>query len=294
MPTTPDLTDPHPRGRVPVLDTEMSYASVGEGDPIVFLHGNPTSSYLWRNIIPHVRGLGRCLAPDLVGMGRSGPSPDRAYRFVDHARYLDAWFEALNLHRDVTLVLHDWGSALGFHWARRHPHRVRAIAYMESIVLPRRWQDLPEERVQIFKDLRSSLGEHMVLDENFFVEKLLPRLVLRPLNEAEMEAYRRPFPDRELRLPTLVWPSELPIEGEPADVVAIVEDYGQWMATSSVPKLFINAEPGSLLIGRSRDFCRAWPNQDEVSVRGIHFIQEDNPNEIGAALAEFLRSALAR
>jgi haloalkane dehalogenase len=213
---------------------------------------------------------------------------------VDHARYLDAWFEALNLHRDVTLVLHDWGSALGFHWARRHPHRVRAIAYMESIVLPRRWQDLPEERVQIFKDLRSSLGEHMVLDENFFVEKLLPRLVLRPLNEAEMEAYRRPFPDRESRLPTLVWPRELPIEGEPADVVAIVEDYGQWMATSSVPKLFINAEPGSLLIGRSRDFCRAWPNQDEVSVRGIHFIQEDNPNEIGAALAKFLQSALAR
>ena len=291
LPTTPDPADSHPRGRVSVLDTEMSYASIGEGDPIVFLHGNPTSSYLWRNIIPHVRSLGRCLAPDLVGMGRSGPSPVRAYRFVDHARYLDAWFEALNLHRDITLVLHDWGSALGFHWARRHPHRVRAIAYMESIVSPRRWQDLPEERVQIFKDLRSSLGEHMVLDENFFVEKLLPRLVLRPLSESEMEAYRRPFPDRESRLPTLVWPRELPIEGEPADVVAIVEDYGRWMAANPVPKLFINAEPGSLLIGRSRDFCRAWPNQQEVSVEGIHFIQEDSPTEIGEALAAFVQGA---
>ncbi len=291
MPTTPD---PHPRGRVPVLDTEMSYVSVGKGDPIVFLHGNPTSSYLWRNIIPHVRSLGWCVAPDLVGMGHSGPSPDRAYRFLDHARYLDAWFEALDLDKNVTLVLHDWGSALGFSWARRHPNRVRAIAYMESIVLPRRWQDLPAERVQIFKDLRSSLGEHMVLDENFFVEKLLPRLVLRPLSGAEMEAYRRPFADRESRLPTLVWPRELPIEGEPADVVAIVEDYGQWMATCSVPKLFIDAEPGSLLIGRSRDFCRTWPNQREVFVRGIHFIQEDSPNEIGAALAQFLQSALAR
>lgn len=294
LPTTPDPTDPHPRGRVPVLDTEMSYVSVGEGNPIVFLHGNPTSSYLWRNIIPYVRGLGRCLAPDLVGMGRSRRPPNRAYRFADHARYLDAWFEALSLDRDVTLVLHDWGSALGFHWARRHPERVRAVAYMESIVLPRRWQDLPEERVQIFKDLRSSLGEHMVLDENFFVEKLLPRLVQRPLSETEMNAYRRPFPDRESRLPTLVWPRELPIEGEPADVVAIVEDYGRWMAASSVPKLFINAEPGSLLIGRSRDFCRTWPNQHEVSVRGIHFIQEDSPSEIGAALAEFLPSASAR
>jgi haloalkane dehalogenase len=170
---------------------------------------------------------------------------------------------------------------------------VRAIAYMESIVLPRRWQDLPEDRVQIFKDLRSRPGERMVLEQNFFVEKLLPRLVLRPLGEVEMEAYRRPFPNRESRLPTLVWPRELPIEGEPADVVAIVEDYGRWMATSSVPKLFINAEPGSLLIGRSRDFCRTWPNQHEISVRGIHFIQEDSPNEIGVALANFARSTSA-
>ncbi len=294
MPMPPSPADPYPRDSIAVLDTEMSYVSVGEGDPIVFLHGNPASSYLWRNIIPYGRSVGRCLAPDLVGMGRSGPSPDRAYRFIDHARYLDAWFDALDIRRDVTLILHDWGSALGFHWARRHPHRVRAIAYMESIVLPRRWQDLPSERVQIFKDLRSNLGEHMVLDENFFVEKLLPRLVLRPLSEAEMDAYRRPFPDRELRLPTLVWPRELPIEGEPADVVAIVEDYGRWMATSSVPKLFINAEPGSLLIGGSRDFCRAWPNQHEVSVRGIHFIQEDSRTEIGAALAAFLRGTSSR
>ncbi len=284
-------TDAHPRGRLSVLDTEMSYAALGAGDPIVFLHGNPTSSYLWRNVMPHVSSLGRCLAPDLVGMGRSGAAPSRSYRFVDHARYLDAWFDGLKLDRKVTLVLHDWGSALGFHWARRNPDRVRAIAYMEAMVQPRRWEDLPKDRVQFFKDMRSERGERMVLDQNFFVETLLPRLVLRRLGEAEMEAYRRPFPDRESRLPTLVWPRELPIEGEPADVVAIVEEYGRWLAGSDTPKLFISAEPGSLLIGSGRDFCRTWPNQQEVSVRGIHFIQEDSPNEIGAALAAFIREA---
>jgi haloalkane dehalogenase len=194
MPETPATADPHPRRRVVVLDTEMEFVSLGDGDPIVFLHGNPTSSYLWRNVIPHVAGLGRCIAPDLVGMGRSGPSPHRAYRFVDHVRFLDAWFEALNLDRNVMLVLHDWGSALGFHWARRHPQRVRAIAYMESIVQPRRWADVPEARAQFFKDMRSEKGERMVLDENFFVEVLLPRLILRQLSEAEMDAYRRPSP----------------------------------------------------------------------------------------------------
>ena len=294
MPETPDPADPHPRRRVVVLDTEMEFVSLGDGDPIVFLHGNPTSSYLWRNVIPHVAGLGRCIAPDLVGMGLSGPSPDRAYRFVDHVRFLDAWFEALNLDRNVTLVLHDWGSALGFHWARRHPQRVRAIAYMESIVQPRRWADMPEARAQFFKDMRSEKGERMVLDENFFVEVLLPRLILRRLSEAEMDAYRRPFPDRESRLPTLVWPRELPIEGEPADVTAIVEEYGRWLAASTIPKLFISAEPGSMLTGRARDFCRTWPNQQEVSVAGLHFLQEDSPADIGAALAAFVQRVSPR
>jgi haloalkane dehalogenase len=294
MPETPATADPHPRRRVVVLDTEMEFVSLGDGDPIVFLHGNPTSSYLWRNVIPHVAGLGRCIAPDLVGMGRSGPSPHRAYRFVDHVRFLDAWFEALNLDRNVMLVLHDWGSALGFHWARRHPQRVRAIAYMESIVQPRRWADVPEARAQFFKDMRSEKGERMVLDENFFVEVLLPRLILRRLSEAEMDAYRRPFADRESRLPTLVWPRELPIEGEPADVVAIVEEYGRWLAASTIPKLFISAEPGSMLTGRARDFCRTWPNQQEVSVAGLHFIQEDSPTDIGAALAAFVQRVSPR
>jgi len=286
---TPHPTDDYPRYRASVLDTEMSYLCVGEGRPVVFLHGNPTSSYLWRNVIPYVRDVGRCLAPDLVGMGASGPSPRQTYRFADHARYLDAWFDALELTNDVTLVLHDWGSALGFYWARRHPERVRAIAYMEAIVQPRRWVDLPAARVSLFKDLRSEHGEKMIFDDNAFIEVLLPKLVLRRLGNEELNAYRRPFLERESRLPMLVWPRELPIEGEPADVVAIVEDYGQWMATCSVPKLFISAEPGSLLIGRAREFCRSWPNQQEIAVRGIHFVQEDSPDEIGRAVAAFVR-----
>jgi haloalkane dehalogenase len=281
-------SDHLPRRRVVVLDTEMSYVTVGRGDPIVFLHGNPTSSYLWRNVIPHVVELGRCLAPDLVGMGQSGVSPNGAYRFRDHARYLDAWFDALDLRKTVTLVLHDWGSALGFHWAYRHPERVSAIAYMESIVQPREWEDLPPSRAPIFRDLRSAKGEQLILDENLFIEGLLPKLILRRLSETEMNAYRRPFESRSSRLPTLVWPRELPIGGEPADVVAIVEDYGRWLLGSRLPKFFINAEPGSLLTGRSRDFCRRFANQQEITVEGLHFVQEDCPDEIGLALARFI------
>lgn len=277
-----------PRRRIPILDTEMSHVTVGKGHPIVFLHGNPTSSYLWRNIIPHVSDLGWCLAPDLVGMGQSAPSPSGAYRFRDHSRYLDAWFDALGLRENITLVLHDWGSALGFYWASRHPERVHAIAYMESIVFPREWEELPLSRAPLFRDLRSEKGEHMILDENFFIEVLLPKLVLRPLSEAEMNVYRRPFLNPSSRLPTLAWPRELPIGGEPADVVDIVEKYGQWLLESPMPKLFINAEPGSMLTGRSREFCRRFPNQQEITVAGLHFIQEDCPDEIGAALSRFI------
>jgi haloalkane dehalogenase len=284
-----DSEDRHHRKRISVLDTEMSYISTGQGAPIVFLHGNPTSSYLWRNIIPYVQDLGWCLAPDLVGMGRSGPSTSRRYRYVDHASYLDAWFDALNVVGNVTLVLHDWGSALGFHWAHRHQERISAIAYMESIVSPREWKDLPESRAPIFRDLRSDKGERMILDEHLFIELLLPRLIRRQLTDAEMNAYRRPFKSRESRWPMLVWPRELPIGGEPADVVEIVQAYGRWLAGSPIPKLLINAEPGSLTIGRSRDFCRAWPNQEEVTVSGVHFIQEDSPGEIGVALRGFLQ-----
>jgi haloalkane dehalogenase len=267
----------------------MSYVDLGEGDPIVFLHGNPTSSYLWRNVIPYVAGVGRCLAPDLVGMGESGKMPSRRYRFVDHARHLDAWFERMELRAKVVLVLHDWGSALGFYWAFRHPNRIRAIAYMESIVLPRRWDDFPNGRDQMFRALRSDAGEHLVLDDNFFIEVVLPKSVIRKLSDEEMSAYRRPFREREARLPTLVWPRELPIEGEPADVTSIVTEYGAWLSTSSIPKLFISADPGAQLVGRQRDFCRTWPNQREIGVKGIHFIQEDSPEEIGMALASFAR-----
>ena len=252
-------TDALPRRRVRVDDNEMSYVDIGDGNPIVFLHGNPTWSYLWRNIIPSLGQFGRCLAPDLIGMGQSMPSPQRAYRFIDHARYLDQWFETLSLTQDVTLVLHDWGSALGFYRAFRHPRQVRAIAYMEALAMPRRWSDFPSGRDQMFHAMRSSEGERLVLDENYFVETVLPKSILRRLSDEEMAAYRRPYGTRESRLPTLIWPRELPIEGVPADVVEIVEAYGAWLAQSPIPKLFISAEPGSLLVGRARDFCRTWP-----------------------------------
>jgi haloalkane dehalogenase len=280
--------DRHARRRIDVLDAQMNYVDVGHGDPIVFLHGNPTSSYLWRNIIPFLTDRGRCLAPDLVGMGRSGTSPHRAYRFADHARYLDAWFDAVGVIDRVVLVVHDWGSALGFDWARRHAERVQGIAYMEAIVQPRRWEDFPNGRDAMFRALRSEKGERMVLDENFFVETVLPNSIVRRLSDEEMAAYRAPFAEREQRWPTLVWPRELPIAGEPADVVKVVEDYGAWLAESPIPKLFVAAEPGALLTGRAREFCRTWPNQQEVTVKGIHYIQEDSPFEIGHALKDWV------
>ena len=281
--------DTYERHRIAFLETEISYVDTGAGEPVVFLHGNPTSSYLWRNVIPHVEGLGRCLAPDLVGMGDSGAAPDGSYRFVDHARYLDAWFEALGL-TNVTLVVHDWGSALGFYWAYRHPERVRGIAYMEAVVRPLTWEEWRDESRQIFQDLRSEAGEEMVLEKNLFIEGILPSAVLRDLTEEEMNVYRRPYLEPgESRRPTLTWPRELPINGEPEDVVSIVDDYSKWLAQSDVPKLFVNAEPGAILTGLQREFCRTWPNQEEVTVRGAHFVQEDSPHEIGEAVATFVR-----
>jgi len=281
--------DAYERHRIAFLETELSYVDTGAGEPVVFLHGNPTSSYLWRNVIPHVEGLGRCLAPDLVGMGDSGAAPDGSYRFVDHARYLDAWFEALGL-TNVTLVVHDWGSALGFYWAYRHPERVRGIAYMEAVVRPLTWEEWRDESRQIFQDLRSEAGEEMVLEKNLFIEGILPSAVLRDLTEEEMNVYRRPYLEPgESRRPTLTWPRELPINGEPEDVVSIADDYSKWLAQSDVPKLFVNAEPGAILTGSQREFCRTWPNQEEVTVRGAHFVQEDSPHEIGEAVATFVR-----
>ena len=284
--------DPHPRRRLRVLDSEISYVDVGVGQPIVFLHGNPTSSYLWRNIIPYVSTLGRCLAPDLIGMGRSGKSPTNAYRFVDHARYLDAWLEALQLTEDVILVVHDWGSALGLHRAARYPHQIKAIAHLEAIATPRVWADFGQAAA-IFQALRSDKGERLILEQNFFVETILPQAVIRQLAEEEMAAYRAPFAEPAARLPTLVWPRQIPIEGEPADVTAIVENYGAFLSKSMMPKLLVLGDPGAIVTGRTRDYCRTWPNQREVTVKGRHFLQEDSPHEIGHALAQFVRSVNA-
>lgn len=282
--------DPLPRRRAAVLDTEMAYISTGAGAAVVFLHGNPTSSYLWRNVIPWVARDHHCLAPDLVGMGDSGKSPAGSYRFADHARYLDAWFEAVLPTGRITLVGHDWGSALGFHWARRHPDRVRALVYMEALVRPVTWDEWPEAARKVFQGMRGPAGEEMVLAKNVFVERILPASVLRGLGEAEMAVYRRPYLEPgESRRPTLTWPRQIPIDGEPADVVAVVDAYAAWLSTSALPKLFVNADPGSILTGPQRELCRTWPNQQEITVRGTHFIQEDSPAEIGEAIAAFLR-----
>ncbi|HIF08753.1 MAG TPA: haloalkane dehalogenase [Sneathiellales bacterium] len=279
--------------RIEILGQEMAYVDTGSGEPIVFLHGNPTSSYLWRNIIPHLEGLGRCIAPDLIGMGDSSklaPSgPDR-YTFVEHRGYLDALLESIGVTENVTLVIHDWGSALGFDWANRHRGSVRGIAYMEAVVQTLTWDMFPEGGRGVFQAFRSPGGDEMVLEKNIFVERVLPASVIRDLTDDEMAAYRAPFAETgESRRPTLTWPRQIPIEGKPADVCQIVDDFGAWLAQSDVPKLFINADPGSLLIGAQREFCRTWPNQQEITVKGNHFVQEDSPDEIGAAVAAFVK-----
>ena len=278
---------------IEVLGSEMAYVDTGSGDPIVFLHGNPTSSYLWRNIIPHLEGLGRCIAPDLIGMGDSSklePSgPDR-YTFVEHRKYLDALFDAIGVTDNVVFVIHDWGSALGFDWAYRHQNAVRGIAYMEAIVQPLTWENWPENAKGVFQAFRSPGGEEMVLEKNIFVERVLPMAIIRDLTQDEMAAYIAPFSEPgESRRPTLTWPRQIPVDGDPPEVVKIVEDYGAWLSQSDTPKLFINAAPGSFLIGPQRDFCRAWPSQQETTVEGLHFVQEDSPDEIGMAVAAFVK-----
>jgi haloalkane dehalogenase len=272
----------------------MAYIDEGAGSAIVFQHGNPTSSYLWRNVMPHCAGLGRLIACDLIGMGGSeklsNSGPDR-YGYQEQREFLFGLWDKLDLGNDVILVIHDWGSTLGFDWARQNPKRVKGIVYMEAIVKPVTWQDWPENARKVFQGFRSERGEEMVLEKNIFVERVLPSSVLRGLTEDEMAVYRAPFATPgEDRRPTLSWPRQLPIEGEPASVVAIVDDYGRWLAESPIPKLFINAEPGSILTGAARDFCRTWPNQKEITVEGSHFIQEDSPDEIGRAVADFARS----
>jgi len=280
---------------VDVLGARMAYHERGEGAPVLFLHGNPTSSYLWRDVIPELDGLGRLIAPDLIGMGDSAklpnPGPD-TYRFTTHRDYLGGFIDAvIGPTESLVLVVHDWGSALGFDWANRHRSRVRGIAYMEGIVRPvASWGEWSASATPIFQGFRSDKGETMILERNMFVERVLPGSVLRKLTEAEMTEYRRPFLQAEDRWPTLTWPRQIPIAGEPADVVQISAAYSQWMAENDVPKLFINAEPGAILIGAPRDFCRSWKNQTEVTVPGSHFIQEDSGPAIGRAVASWIRA----
>ena len=283
----------HPKQFVDVKGKRMAYVEMGAGDPIVLQHGNPTSSYLWRNIMPALAGHGRCIAVDLVGMGDSdkldNPGPD-SYRYVEHREFLFAAWEQLGVTDNVTFVVHDWGSALGFDWAHQHPDRVRGIAYMEGIVRPVTWDEWPEAARGIFQGFRSEAGEKMVLDDNVFVERVLPGSVLRDMTDEELAVYRRPFAEPgEDRRPTLTWPRQIPIEGEPADVHAIVAEYADWLTTSDLPKLFINAEPGAILIGPQREFCRSFPNQVEVTVAGSHFMQEDSPTEIASAISDWLQ-----
>ena len=274
---------------------ELTYIEEGQGDPIVLLHGNPTSSYLWRNVVPELTGLGRVIVPDLIGQGDSGklpPSdgPDR-YSFAVVYDYLAKLLAALDVTTEVTLVIHDWGSALGFHWAKNHPDSVKGIAYMEGIVRPVNWTDWPESARGIFQAFRSAKGEDLILNRNMFVEGVLPSAVIRDLTEEEMAHYRAPFSNPDDRQPTLNWPRQIPIDGEPAEMVRLVEAYGSFLEGSTgLPKLFINAEPGSILVGPQRDYCRSWPNQSEVTVKGDHFIQEDSPEEIGRAVAAWLQA----
>lgn len=277
---------------------QMAYVEVGSGDPILFLHGNPTSSFLWRNILPYAADHGRCIAIDLIGMGDSDKLPNAgadSYTFVEHRAYLDAALEALGVSRNVVLVVHDWGSALGLDWARRNPAAVAGICYMEALVRPLAWDEWPAQARRVFEGFRSPAGEEMALTNNVFVERVLPGSILRQLSDSEMAEYRRPFATPgEGRRPTLTWPRQIPIDGEPEDVTEIVADYSAWLPATSIPKLFVNAEPGAILTGKQREFCRTWPNQSEVTVKGSHFIQEDSPAEIGEALAEWIKTAVDR
>ena len=278
--------------KITINNKTMSYIDEGEGDAIIFQHGNPTSSYLWRNVMPHLEGQGRLIACDLIGMGDSekltNSGPD-SYNYFEHRDFLFTLLEELNIGKQVVFVIHDWGSALGFDWSFQNQDRVQGIAYMEGIVKPITWDEWPENATKVFQGFRSEAGESMVLDKNIFVERVLPSSIMRELSEEEMDEYRRPFLNPgEDRRPTLSWPRQIPIQGEPKRVVEVVENYSKWLSSSDLPKLFINADPGSILTGKQREFCRSWPNQEEVTVKGTHFMQEDSPDEIGKTVSRFV------
>ena len=280
--------------KISINNKNIAYVESGSGDPIIFLHGNPTSSYLWRNITPHLESQGRCICIDLIGMGDSDKldNPDEnSYQFEEHYHYVNAAIESLTNGENITFVLHDWGSALGFNWCYHNPESVKGIAYMEAIVKELTWDDWRDEAKGIFQGFRSDAGESLVLEKNYFVERVLPGSIIRKLSEEEMEEYRRPFINEgEDRRPTLSWPREIPINNHPENVCAIVNRYAEWMLTNDLPKLFINAEPGAITTGRIRDFCRSWKNQTEITVKGIHFIQEDSPDEIGNAISSWYKN----
>ena len=280
--------------KILINNKSIAYVDSGSGDPIIFLHGNPTSSYLWRNITPHLETQGRCISIDLIGMGDSDKldNPDEnSYQFEEHYHYVNAAIESLTNGENITFVIHDWGSALGFNWCYHNPDSIKGIAYMEAIVKEMTWEDWRDEAKGIFQGFRSDAGESLVLEKNYFVERVLPGSIIRRLSDEEIEEYRRPFINPgEDRRPTLSWPREIPIEGQPANVCEIVNQYAEWMQTNDIPKLFINAEPGAITTGRIRDFCRSWKNQTEVTVKGIHFIQEDSPDDIGKAISTWYKN----
>ncbi len=280
--------------KISINNKNIAYVESGSGDPIIFLHGNPTSSYLWRNITPHLESQGRCICIDLIGMGDSDKldNPDEnSYQFEEHYHYVNAAIESLTNGENITFVIHDWGSALGFNWCYHNPDSIKGIAYMEAIVKEMTWEDWRDEAKGIFQGFRSDAGESLVLEKNYFVERVLPGSIIRRLSDEEIEEYRRPFINPgEDRRPTLSWPREIPIEGQPANVCEIVNQYAEWMQTNDIPKLFINAEPGAITTGRIRDFCRSWKNQTEVTVKGVHFIQEDSPDDIGKAISTWYKN----
>ncbi|MED6343973.1 MAG: haloalkane dehalogenase [Pseudomonadota bacterium] len=277
--------------KINVNGKRIAYDRTGQGSPMVFLHGNPTSSYLWRNIVPHLESFASCYVFDLIGMGdsdkldKSGPD---SYGFEEHFEYLDQAINEVITDDKITLVLHDWGSALGFHWAFKNQDRVNGIAYMEGIVKELKWEEWNEQSRGLFQAMRSDAGEELILEKNIFIEKILTGSIIRDLSHEELETYREPFNQPgEDRRPMLSWPRQIPIEGEPKNVCKIVSEYSDWMSKNNMPKLFINAEPGAIIQGSVRDFCRTWNNQSEITVKGIHFIQEDSPNEIGSAIQEW-------
>ena len=281
--------------KVQVRGLDMAYYEVGTGDPIVFLHGNPTSSYLWRNIIPHVQHLGRCIAPDLIGMGDSDPLPNSAegvYKFSTHRDYIFEMLVAIGVREKVTLVIHDWGSGIGLSYAQRFPERVRGIAYMEAILNPSSLPPIPEPESGLFNIFRSAQGEEAVLQNNIFIEQILIGGLGYYLTEEDKAEYRRPFlQPGEGRRPTLEWPRELPRGGNPADTVQLVTSYSDWFAASDVPKLFVRVNPGALIsAGPLLEYVRSFKNQKEVSVFGSHYVQEISPDAIGRALSEWMSS----